>query len=47
MFRKGRKGREGAEHKKKSSPCGSAAVNMTSIHEDVGLDQGVRDPALP
>ena len=34
-----------------SSRCGSAVVNPTSIHEDVGLilglAQGVKDPALP
>ena len=34
-----------------SSHCGSAVMNLTSIHEDMGyipsLTQGDKDPALP
>ena len=39
------------KEKKRSSQCGSAEMNLASIHEDVGLLSGppqcVRDLALP
>ena len=45
-----KEGREGESERKRSSYCGSAEMNPTSIHEVasliLGLAQGIEDPAL-